>query len=131
MEKKTQNKSKIGFFYFCKKLSPFTCLFYPKMVHNNVLHESVKTLTRKDLLCFCTKGKVFSLFLKTTQYCSENILLQFIHKYFFFRITKVSQIQKQPSEVFLGKRVLKIFSKFYSRAPMPKYDFSKIAKQLY
>ena len=33
-------------------------------------------------------------------------------------------------EVFLGKRVLKIYSKFTGEKPMSKCDFNKVAMQL-
>ena len=40
--KKSKNTSKIGFFGFCQKLYPLITLFYPKMVHNSVLHVPEK-----------------------------------------------------------------------------------------
>ena len=36
--------------------------------------------------------------------------------------------RRNPPEMFLGKGVLKIYNKFI---PMLKYDFNKVAKQIY
>ena len=46
----------------------------------------------------------------------------------FQKILKMSNNRNSPSEVLLGKCVLKICSKF---TPMPKSDFNKVALQLY
>ena len=40
-------------------------------------------------------------------------------------------VRSSHLEVFLGKSVLKLCSKFTREHPIPKYDFNKVAKQLY
>ena len=40
-------------------------------------------------------------------------------------------IQKQPSRGVLKKRRSENMQQIYRRTPMPKYDFNKVAKQLY
>ena len=39
--------------------------------------------------------------------------------------------RNSPSEVFLGKGVLKKKQQIDRRTPMPKCDFNKVVKQLY
>ena len=41
------------------------------------------------------------------------------------------QFQKQPSKGVFRKRGSKNLQQIYRRTPMPKYDFNKLAKQLY
>ena len=47
------------------------------------------------------------------------------------KIDVLALFRNSHPEVFLGKGVLKIYKQIYRRTPMPKYDFNKVAKQLY
>ena len=42
-----------------------------------------------------------------------------------------STVQKQPSRGILSKMFPENMQQIYCRTPMPKYDFNKVAKQLY
>ena len=47
------------------------------------------------------------------------------------KVNQINRIQKQPFSDVLLKRCSENMQQIYKRKPMPKYDFSKAAKQLY
>ena len=64
---------------------------------------------------------VTSLFLYLMK-TSENLSLSDV-----FRGYRKRQVQKQPSRVVIRKRCFENMQKIYTRTPMSKYDFSKVA----
>ena len=62
-----------------------------------------------------------------------NIVRRFSNRSGHIRkyLIRMRNIQKQPSRSVLRKRCSENIQQIYRRTPMPKYNFNKVAKQLY
>ena len=61
----------------------------------------------------------------------KNDLFELIFRFLERRFVNYRKPQKQPSSVVLKKKCSENIHQIYSRTPMPKCDFTKVALQLY
>ena len=86
-------------------------------------------LSARCLLHFARWPLLFSRWLLSFAYCL--LLFASFPRYFLLFACYYLLFQKQPSRGVLRKRCSENMQQIYRRTPMPKYDFNKVAKQLY
>ena len=95
----------------------------------------LKDITKKFTPSFSLKlgfSKVLFLFVIT--YLHERLYAYNTKLTFYRRSAILMQYhfcQKQPFRGVLRKRCPENIQQIYRRTPMPKYDFNKVAKQIY
>ena len=115
----------------------FSYLFLKFLVHKS--HSEVrqissltKSYTKKQTLFFnrfmISRSK---LFINDFDLLSNDLsFFTCVTKRWFIKLQH-SNVQKQPSKCVLSKWCFENMQQIYSRTPMPKYDFNKVALQLY
>ena len=104
---------------------------FPSIILHNrsfLYSENISSITKSSKFWFIKNylHSLFDVFISFFKIVSLFILFLF----FPFSFLNL-HYQKQPHpEVFLGKRVLKIYSKFTGEKRMSKCDFNKVAMQL-